>query len=274
MATGKISNLPAGIREQLNQRLDDGEPGNQLVNWLNSQPEVAAVLKERFGASPISEQNLSEWRKRGYQEWLVLRTFLDETHVLSENAGQIADTGVTSEHLHLVLIAHYAQLLRSRETMPEIAFNQKSAALRKLTSSIMTMRRSELQKERLQIQRERLELQREKQSAKSASSSSSRHLAGKSASAPGTPGECQSGSESRHSPPPSARSTPELKPAPNTPVLAAPYPHDSGKPYPPPPVSDVSFDPKDRPAEESPETPANYLDPLGFTWSPSSKIAA
>jgi hypothetical protein len=38
--------LPRDIREQLNRRLDDGEPGVQLATWLNSLPEVQAVLPD------------------------------------------------------------------------------------------------------------------------------------------------------------------------------------------------------------------------------------
>jgi len=33
---GKIARIPLEIREQLNCRLADGEPGNRLVEWLNS----------------------------------------------------------------------------------------------------------------------------------------------------------------------------------------------------------------------------------------------
>src|SRR5580698_1299777 len=66
-----IANLPAKIRDELNYRISDGDPGNELVEWLNSKPEVTAVLNKLFDGTPISEQNLSEWRKRGYQKWLV-----------------------------------------------------------------------------------------------------------------------------------------------------------------------------------------------------------
>ena len=45
---------------QLNQRLQNGEPGKLLVAWLNSRPEVQAIL-----AAP----NLSAWRKGGYVDW-------------------------------------------------------------------------------------------------------------------------------------------------------------------------------------------------------------
>jgi len=98
------------IREQLNARLDDGEPGNRLVEWLNSNPDVMKVMAEQFEGRPITENNLSEWRAGGYEEWLTLDAFLDETRVLSENAGDVAATGISSDHLHIVLLAHHARL--------------------------------------------------------------------------------------------------------------------------------------------------------------------
>src|ERR1035438_7957478 len=45
---GKIARLPREIREQLNHRLQDGEIGKRLVDWLNSLPEVKAVLAGEF----------------------------------------------------------------------------------------------------------------------------------------------------------------------------------------------------------------------------------
>jgi hypothetical protein len=53
---GKIANLPSEIREELNYRLSEGEPGNELVEWLNAKPEVIKVIAERFDGRPISEQ--------------------------------------------------------------------------------------------------------------------------------------------------------------------------------------------------------------------------
>ena len=37
---GKIARLPYKIREQLNVRLQDGELGTRLVDWLNGLPEA------------------------------------------------------------------------------------------------------------------------------------------------------------------------------------------------------------------------------------------
>src|SRR5260370_42418761 len=69
--SGKIGRLPLDIREQLNRRLQDGEIGKELVVWLNSVPEVQAVLKAEIGERPGNEPNLSDWRTGGYEDWLV-----------------------------------------------------------------------------------------------------------------------------------------------------------------------------------------------------------
>jgi len=67
---GKIARLPASIREQLNQRLSNGALGRKIVSWLNTLPEVNRIMAEQFAGKPISENNLSEWRRGGYQDWL------------------------------------------------------------------------------------------------------------------------------------------------------------------------------------------------------------
>jgi len=65
-------------------------------------------MAEQFEGRPITDGNLSEWRAGGYEEWLTLDSFLNETRVISENAGQVAATGITSDQLRIVLLAHHA----------------------------------------------------------------------------------------------------------------------------------------------------------------------
>jgi len=65
---GKIGRLPKAIQEQVNRRLEQGERARTLVVWLNALPEVQAVLAAEFAGKPIREQNLSAWRKNGYQK--------------------------------------------------------------------------------------------------------------------------------------------------------------------------------------------------------------
>jgi hypothetical protein len=204
---GKIARLPLELRDQLNFRLADGEPGNRLVEWLNSSPDVVKVMAEQFEGRPITENNLSEWRAGGYEEWLTLHAFLDETRVLSENAGEIADTGISSDHLHIVLLAHHAHLLQNLEIMPENEFKNRLNTVRKLTASIMNMRRGELQKARVQLQNERLELLREKQNLKSAEAIGRGAGVGAGVGAGGCPGKGGGPGEGRDSSSKAAAST-------------------------------------------------------------------
>lgn len=72
---GKIARLPEPIREELNRRLYDGQSGSRVLAWLNGLPEALAALDgEDFGGSPHTRQftdnNLSEWKSGGYQDWL------------------------------------------------------------------------------------------------------------------------------------------------------------------------------------------------------------
>ncbi len=87
---GKIARLPLGIREQLNRRLQDGEIGKDLVVWLNSAPEVQAVLKAEFGERPVNEPNLSDWKTGGYEDWLVQQETMLQVNQLVPDGGEDA----------------------------------------------------------------------------------------------------------------------------------------------------------------------------------------
>jgi hypothetical protein len=67
---GKIARLPGNVRNELNRRLHNGAFGKDLVPWLNTLPEVTPVLAARFAGRPITEDNISEWRRGGFQDWL------------------------------------------------------------------------------------------------------------------------------------------------------------------------------------------------------------
>ena len=69
---GKIARCPAVIRDEVNRRLHDGETGKEVVAWLNEQPLVQSMLARKYAGAPITEQNLSKWRRGGFQNWLSL----------------------------------------------------------------------------------------------------------------------------------------------------------------------------------------------------------
>jgi hypothetical protein len=88
---GKIARLPRDIREELNRRLDDGQPGPVILPWVNGLPAVKAVLGELFRGAPINKKNLSEWRRKGFQWWLENQESEDETRLLLEEAKNFFD---------------------------------------------------------------------------------------------------------------------------------------------------------------------------------------
>jgi len=194
---GKIARLPFEIREELNHRLLENEPAKTILTWINADSTVRHFMEVLFEGRPITEQNISEWRQGGYEEWLTYHSYLGNVSDLSENAARVALTGINAEHLLLILTAAFADLLHKQDTTDEIAFNRRLIVLQHLTKTALTMRRSEQKDARLQLDRERLEILREKHHDKSPSSSP---VSGEPSKSPrSTHGSHQSDSESRHS---------------------------------------------------------------------------
>src|SRR5258706_14452240 len=77
---GKIARLPADIRDLVNEMMHDNRLYRQIV----------ARLAE-LGYSGIRPQNLSEWRKGGYQDWLRLRQELEGLKIDQERSRELSN---------------------------------------------------------------------------------------------------------------------------------------------------------------------------------------
>ena len=110
---GKIARLPHAIRERLNLRLQDNEPGDTLLAWLNGQETVQTVLKEQFEGAAITKQNLSEWRTGGFAEWVLGQEVVYEAQDTDEGARRLDAVTDASlpDRLATVLAGRYASLL-------------------------------------------------------------------------------------------------------------------------------------------------------------------
>ena len=118
-STGKIARLPKHIRDQLNQRLEDGQTAEDILPWLNRLPECKKMLAEKFGSRPITPQNLSQWKNGGYQTWLRVQQACEQARLLSEQDDAfIAKDGLTIADRLGVLVA--AQLLADFQTLDNI----------------------------------------------------------------------------------------------------------------------------------------------------------
>ena len=138
---GKIARLPDGLREELNRRLLNGERGTKLVSWLNSRPEVRAVMAEEFGGSGIRPQNLSQWKQGGYADWLRQQEALKMLKQLGSDGDEMfkAAREPIAEKTTAWLAARYlveAQKLKAGED--EADWNR----LRELCHDVLALRRS------------------------------------------------------------------------------------------------------------------------------------
>ncbi|MGB7748677.1 MAG: hypothetical protein WBN75_15485 [Verrucomicrobiia bacterium] len=154
---GKIARLPRNLRDELNHRLDDGEPGGGLLEWLNALPAVRAVLDAEFGGCRINAQNLSNWRAGGYQHWLKQQERRANVRQLAEDAGELTGDGggvEASNHLSAVLVAELAESARdSLATITDPA--ERCARMQKFLRALARVRREDYLAGRLAIERER-----------------------------------------------------------------------------------------------------------------------
>jgi len=150
---GKISRLPCEIREQVNCRMQQGESGKTVVEWLNSLPSVREVMESEFSGRPVREQNISDWRKYGYRDWLAEQKAMElarRIHAggipLQKNAGEL--TG----NIALWLAARYSVAAQDFEKNNALDWRK----LRELCSDLATLRRSDYASARFAIDSQRL----------------------------------------------------------------------------------------------------------------------
>jgi hypothetical protein len=188
---GKIARLPHSIREQLNLKLHDGLTAKSILPWLNSLPEVQAILAADFDNRPITKQNLSEWRQGGFRDWLLqfqaaqflqftdpctgrreeTQTLPSEQPTASEHS-QLPDdstqhstrnTSNLTPHASritakLLLWTQLQYISMARHIDSESDPDRKWTALRQFATDIARLKRSSLADDFLQIQRDWLAL--------------------------------------------------------------------------------------------------------------------
>jgi len=157
---GKIARLPQSIREQINRRLQNGDEGKQIVEWLNALPEVTAQLAAEFDGQPINEPNLSHWKLGGYRDWEAqqealeaVRRFRADAPAWSRAAGrQLAD------ELALCLTARILVALQQTPSAEDDPAGQLER-LRQLGVDLARLRKGDHNAAWLRIERGKLDLQ-------------------------------------------------------------------------------------------------------------------
>jgi len=163
MRNGKIARLPRHIREELNRRLDNGEPGVRLVEWLNTLPEVKEVLKTYFEKHLVNEVNLTEWKQGGFLDWQAHRQRLGDMKDLEADGQELVGLAPgVADNIEATLITRYATILKESKGQMTEELRAELQCLGKSVRDLVRYRRFEQARVRTQIQRQRLELQQAK----------------------------------------------------------------------------------------------------------------
>ncbi|MDP1591081.1 MAG: hypothetical protein Q8M07_25225 [Prosthecobacter sp.] len=159
--TGKIARLPKAVREQLNQRLADGEQGEALLKWLHSLPEVLEVLVSDFEGRPILKQNLSEWRQGGFRDWEARQERLELVQQLCEEAEEVqAAASDLPEKLSAILATRFASLMAATAQVKDWSKPRQRAQLMELGAAIAALQRNSQGAERLKLEHEQLDMKK------------------------------------------------------------------------------------------------------------------
>lgn len=144
----KIGRLPETLRNELNRRMLDGQQGPQLLPWLNSLPEAKAVIEampsaggKKVGA--FDDNNLSDWRLGGFQEWLQRREQLAETRELASYSmklakaagGEISEGAAAMLAGELLSVMEELRAVRSSDSSDSSDPSEKLLALTKAIDS-------------------------------------------------------------------------------------------------------------------------------------------
>ncbi|MBL9182856.1 MAG: hypothetical protein JNN17_12010 [Verrucomicrobiaceae bacterium] len=158
---GKIARLPKAIREQLNQRLADGEPSETLLRWLHTLPEVLEVLVREFEGRPILKQNLSEWRQGGFREWEARQERLAQLRLLTEEADNLeAASPQLPDRMAALLAGRFASLIATTMQVKDWSKPRHRAQLMELNEAVATLRRFDQSAARLKLECEQLEIKK------------------------------------------------------------------------------------------------------------------
>src|SRR5258706_8651434 len=74
---GKVARLPSALREQINQMLDDGVPYKAIIERLGD------------AGKHLNEDNISNWRLGGYQDYLNTLQLNDRARTQTEASPHV-----------------------------------------------------------------------------------------------------------------------------------------------------------------------------------------
>jgi hypothetical protein len=138
---GKIAQLPKTIRDQLNQRLENGQQSPDLLRWLNGLPNTKKLLAKKFGNQPITKSNLSSWRHGGFQDWRADQAREARIQRISESGASLeqAETGDLFENFARIAVA---ELMADLDSLKKLRDEKRSQFLHNLVRDLARLQSS------------------------------------------------------------------------------------------------------------------------------------
>jgi len=163
---GKFARLPHALREEVNQRILNGESAGTVLAWLNADPGAVKVWDEYFEGAGATPQNLSEWRLGGYKEWRAEREKVENTKSLASYAAEIAAAGGgLSAGLQAILAGHIMEGFEvlvnadQGDEKPDDPVKRIAA----LGGVVASMRHADIAKERIDLDKDKVSAKKEDQ---------------------------------------------------------------------------------------------------------------
>ena len=148
----KIGRLPYAVRNELCERIRDGNVGEEILKWINRHPAYRAIK-----LPAISAQNLSAWRDTGYTDWLRDQDRTEHLRKLAEFADAIATkTGGDPSAVGARILT--GRLLDALETADETPVNDLVTMFSDLRKQETAARKVDLAARKIDLDAQALDL--------------------------------------------------------------------------------------------------------------------
>ena len=124
---GKVARLPSALRDQINHLLDDGVPYKKIIESLGD------------AGKHINEDNLSNWRLGGYQDYLKAQAITDRARVQIESAAEVVRENGHTDPVKLQQVCSEVSLLTYLMTLVHHGDSLTKRALVKNPAKFITL---------------------------------------------------------------------------------------------------------------------------------------
>ncbi|HWX20497.1 MAG TPA: hypothetical protein VN578_11415 [Candidatus Binatia bacterium] len=124
---GKVARLPASLREQINRMMDDGLPYKTIIEKLGP------------AGQHLNDDNLSNWRLGGYQDYLKAQAINDRAHVQTQAAADVVRESGHLSPTKLQQVCSELALLHYIDTIMEHGQQCADDSLKKNPAKFITL---------------------------------------------------------------------------------------------------------------------------------------